>query len=84
MHRGVTIIDGMGMYTNSGVKILFVLAKKRESNYIFRLIQDIDPDAFVSQSAVIGVYGKGFDHIKIKQHKAEEKEDESNKELPKA
>ena len=66
MHRGVTVIDGTGLYTGLGVKMMFVLAKKRESNMIFRLIQDIDPDAFVSQSAVIGVYGKGFDHIKIK------------------
>ena len=30
------------------------------------LIKDIDPNAFVSQSAVIGVYGEGFDHIKVK------------------
>jgi uncharacterized membrane-anchored protein YitT (DUF2179 family) len=45
---------------------MFVLAKKRESPIIFRLIKDIDPNAFVSQSAVIGVYGEGFDHIKVK------------------
>lgn len=66
MHRGVTVIDGTGLYTGSGVKMMFVLAKKRESTTIFRLIKDIDPDAFVSQSAVIGVYGEGFDHIKVK------------------
>ncbi len=73
IHRGVTVIDAMGLYTGDGIKMIFVLAKKRESNYIFRLIQDIDPDAFVSQSAVIGVYGKGFDRIKLKQHKHTEK-----------
>ena len=33
---------------------------------IFRLIKLIDPNAFVSQSAVIGVYGEGFDTIKVK------------------
>lgn len=66
MHRGVTVIDGTGLYTGLGVKMMFVLAKKRESTTIFRLIKDIDPDAFVSQSAVIGVYGEGFDHIKVK------------------
>lgn len=66
MHRGVTVIDGTGLYTGFGIKIMFVLAKKRESTTIFRLIKDIDPDAFVSQSAVIGVYGEGFDHIKVK------------------
>ena len=57
LHRGVTVIDGTGMYTGLGVKMMFVLAKKRESTTIFRLIKDIDPEAFVSQSAVIGVYG---------------------------
>lgn len=66
MHRGVTILDGTGFYTGTGVKMLFVLAKKRESNYIFRLIKDIDPNAFVTQSNVKGVYGEGFDHIKVK------------------
>lgn len=66
MHRGVTVLDGTGLYTGSGVKMMFVLAKKRESTTIFRLIKDIDPNAFVSQSAVIGVYGEGFDHIKVK------------------
>lgn len=66
MHRGVTFIDGVGCYTNKQVKMMFVLAKKSESNTIFRLIKDIDPNAFVSQSAVIGVFGEGFDRIKVK------------------
>lgn len=66
LHRGVTVIDGTGLYTGFGIKMIFVLAKKRESTTIFRLIKDIDPNAFVSQSSVIGVYGEGFDHIKVK------------------
>ena len=66
LHRGVTFIDGVGCYTGAGVKMMFVLAKKRESTTIFRLIKDIDPNAFVSQSAVIGVFGEGFDRIKVK------------------
>ena len=33
---------------------------------IFRLIKIIDPDAFVSQSSVIGVFGEGFDPIRVK------------------
>ena len=61
-----TIINATGFYTGREVKMMFVLAKKRESTIIFRLIKDIDPNAFVSQSAVIGVYGEGFDHIKVK------------------
>ena len=65
-HRGVTIINATGFYTGKEQKMMFVLAKKRESTIIFRLIKDCDPTAFVSQSAVIGVYGEGFDHIKVK------------------
>ena len=65
-HRGVTIINATGFYTGREVKMMFVLAKKRESPIIFRFIKDIDPNAFVSHSAVIGVYGEGFDHIKVK------------------
>ncbi len=65
-HRGVTVINASGFYTGREVRMLFVLAKKSESTIIFRLIKDIDPKAFVSQSAVIGVYGEGFDKIKVK------------------
>ena len=66
LHRGVTLIDAKGFYTGKEQPMMFVLAKRRQSTTIFRIINDIDPDAFVSQSAVIGVYGNGFDHIKVK------------------
>ncbi len=65
-HRGVTVINASGFYTGKEIKMLFILAKKRESGIIFHLIKEIDPHAFVSQSAVIGVYGEGFDRIKGK------------------
>lgn len=70
LHRGVTIIDATGLYTGNEQKIMFVLAKSRQSNTIFRIINDIDPNAFVSQSAVIGVFGEGFDHLKVGKSKA--------------
>ena len=41
-------------------------AKKNESVTIFRIVKIIDPNAFVSQSSVIGVYGEGFDEMKVK------------------
>jgi uncharacterized membrane-anchored protein YitT (DUF2179 family) len=69
IHRGVTILNGQGWYTKAERKVLVVLAKKRESTNIFRIIQSIDPGAFVSQSKVIGVYGEGFDKIKVKAEK---------------
>jgi uncharacterized membrane-anchored protein YitT (DUF2179 family) len=66
MNHGVTILDGHGWYTGQEIKVLCILAKKNESVYIFRLIKMIDPQAFVSQSAVIGVYGEGFDEMKVR------------------
>lgn len=65
LEHGVTILDGHGWYTGKERKVLCILAKKNESQYIFRLIKMIDPQAFVSQSSVIGVYGEGFDPIKV-------------------
>lgn len=65
-HRGVTVLNAQGFYSGHDVKMLFILAKKRESQKIFRIINDIDPHAFVSQSAVIGVYGEGFDKFKVR------------------
>lgn len=64
--RGCTVMDGHGCYSGKDVHMLFVLARQRESQKIFRLIDEIDPTAFVSQSAVIGVYGLGFDRFKVK------------------
>ena len=69
-HRGCTVIDAQGFYSGKDVKMLFVLAKRRQSDMIFRIINEVDPHAFVSQSAVIGVYGEGFDRFKVRTKKA--------------
>ena len=68
-HRGCTVINGQGFYSGHDVKMLFVLTKQSQSGMIFQLIEEVDPHAFVSQSAVIGVYGEGFDRFKVKRHK---------------
>ena len=70
----LTILDGHGWYTGKPTKVLCLLAKRRESVQIFRLIKQIDPNAFVSQSSVIGVYGEGFDAIKVNIKRQHEKD----------
>ena len=72
MNHGVTILDGHGWYTGQDMKVLCILARKNESTNIFRLIKMIDPQAFVSQSSVIGVFGEGFDEMRVKVKKIEE------------
>jgi len=76
MDHGVTILDGHGWYTGQKRRVLCILAKKNESTTIFRIIKHLDPNAFVSQSAVIGVFGEGFDAIKakVKQKELQKKE----------
>ena len=64
MDHGVTILDGHGWYTGQEMKVLCILARRRESPQMFRIIKSIDPNAFVSVSSVIGVFGEGFDPIK--------------------
>ena len=78
----LTILDGHGWYTGKEMKVICLLAKKRESVLIFRLIKTIDPRAFVSQSSVIGVYGEGFDQIKVKVKKHESAQSPTPEPLP--
>ncbi len=66
LDHGVTILDGHGWYTGEERKILCILARKGESQTIFRMIKMIDPNAFVSQSNVVGVYGEGFEEMKVR------------------
>lgn len=72
LNRGVTLLDGTGWYSKQSIKVVVVLAKKSQSLEIFRLVRDIDENAFISQSNVVGVYGEGFDKLKIKQKKKEQ------------
>lgn len=65
-NRGCTVLDGTGWYSKQNVKVLLVMCRKIESITIFRIIKSIDKDAFITQANVNGVYGKGFDQIKLK------------------
>lgn len=65
-HRGVTVLDGKGWYSKQDVKILMVWCRKMESVTICRIVKMIDQDAFITQSNVNGVYGKGFDTMRVK------------------
>ncbi|MFW6310053.1 MAG: YitT family protein [Prolixibacteraceae bacterium] len=63
--RGVTVIDGTGWYKKENTKIVLSVVRKRETSTIFRKIKEIDPEAFISMGSVMGVYGQGFEKIKL-------------------
>ncbi len=65
-HRGVTLLHAEGWYSKSEMQVVTVLVRKHESPHIFKIVKNIDPEAFISQIAAIGVYGRGFDSIAVK------------------
>lgn len=62
--RGVTVINAMGWFTKKEGKVLMVIVRRTESNFVFRVVREIDRNAFISVGNVMGVYGQGFDAIK--------------------
>ena len=69
LHRGVTALNGKGWYTQADTQVLMVLTRKTDLKILLKLVKAIDPDAFLSVSSVTGVYGKGFETIKLARSK---------------
>jgi len=63
--RGITFLNGEGWYSHNEIKVILVILRKYEAHYIYRIIKETDPNAFISVSKVMGVYGKGFERIKF-------------------
>lgn len=63
--RGVTLLNGRGWYTKEETSVLLVVVKRYESSSVFRAVKAIDPKAFITVGSVMGVYGQGFDQIKL-------------------
>jgi uncharacterized membrane-anchored protein YitT (DUF2179 family) len=63
--RGVTILEGTGWYTKEDTKVIMSVVRKKETSAIFRKIKEIDPEAFISMGSVMGVYGQGFEKLKL-------------------
>ena len=75
MVRGVTIIPAQGWYSKYKGNLVMVVIKKADLNLLLKYVKSIDSDAFLSVSSVMDVYGKGFDKIKVKSSKKNQKED---------
>lgn len=63
--RGITLLKGVGWYSGKESNPLLVLARQTQFKQIMTIIKSEDDRAFVSVSKVMGVYGNGFDRIKI-------------------
>lgn len=65
LDRGVTVLKAMGWYTKSDKNVLLILVRKKELFDLTKSIKEVDPKAFMSVSNASGVYGEGFEEIKV-------------------
>ena len=72
LNRGVTLLNSIGFYSKKEGKVITTLIRANQSNTLFSMVKQIDPNALISQSKVMGVYGNGFDKIKAKNIKLQE------------
>lgn len=63
--RGVTLIQGTGWYTKENRNIILTIVRRRELPTVLRIIKKHDKNAFISMGSVAGVFGEGFDKLKI-------------------
>ncbi|MBR6671427.1 MAG: YitT family protein [Alistipes sp.] len=63
--RGVTLLDSEGGYTHRRSKMVMVVCNNRETPTVLSFVRRIDPDAFITVGSVMGVYGRGFQPIKL-------------------
>lgn len=64
MDRGVTGLDGVGMYTGEAARMLYSVVSPREVPRLKQLVHQVDPAAFVIISDVSEVLGEGFSREK--------------------
>ncbi len=67
--RGCTLLSGTGWHSKREVKVLLAVCRKYESVMLQRIVKAIDPDAFISMVNTNGVFGEGFDQMKVHLHK---------------
>lgn len=64
LERGVTGLDGMGMYSQTPKKVLLCAVSRLETVRLRRIVFSVDPRAFMISNKAHDAYGEGF-----KEHK---------------
>lgn len=60
LDRGVTSLDGKGMYTKEKKEVLLCVVNRTQFSRVKEIVRDIDPNAFVMVSEMYEVLGEGF------------------------
>ncbi|HZY43768.1 MAG TPA: YitT family protein [Anaerolineae bacterium] len=64
LERGVTILAGRGGYSEEGQEVLYCVVTRAEVSILKRLVQTIDPKAFVVITEASEVLGVGFKELR--------------------
>lgn len=65
LDRGVTVLKSIGWYTKEEKNVLLILVRKKQLFDITKHIKAVDQNAFLSVSDASGVFGEGFEEIKV-------------------
>lgn len=60
MARGITVLEGRGGYTMTSKEVLYIVINKQEIVQLRKIIQDIDPNAYVTVHNVQEIFRKGY------------------------
>lgn len=65
LNRGVTLLEGIGAYTNENKKVIYCIVTSREIPKLEEIVDKIDPNAFLTINEVVEVRGRGFKNVGI-------------------
>ncbi len=60
LNRGATYLNGEGTYSGNEMKVVFTVVKKQQLAELKRLVNEVDPKAFVVVQEAHQVLGEGF------------------------
>lgn len=60
LHRGATFLEGEGSYSHQSTKVVLTAVKKQQVTEMKRLVNEIDPEAFVIVQEAHQILGEGF------------------------
>lgn len=58
--RGITVLKGYGYYSKTDKEVLYIVISRLQLMKVQRLINEIDPNAFVTVTGIQQVLGEGF------------------------
>lgn len=63
--RGATLLKAEGCYSHQPQDVLVIMAHRTDKQHIMKIVNRIDPNAFITVSKAQGVYGKNFEKLKM-------------------